>query len=64
MGIGLEHNATFFKRNSVIDFPGPVKMPVFEDKGRNFELFLSEYTINTQLNAIYQLGLLQTVVTK
>lgn len=64
MGIGLEHNATFFKRNSIIPFPGPVKMPTYEDKGKNLELFLSEYTINTQLFAIYELGLLQTVVTK
>ena len=39
-------------------------MPVYESKGKNFELFLSEYTINTQLFAIYELGLLQTVLTK
>ena len=63
-GLGLEHNGTFFKRGSTTRLPGPVKMPTSEDKGLNLQIFLSEYTLNTQFNAIYELGILSTIVTK
>jgi hypothetical protein len=53
--VGAKVNGTFFDPLSSVAIPySPVAMPDRDDAGKDFQLFLSDYTVNSFLFARYQ----------